>query len=95
VAISVRPARQRDGRLWFNEAGKPTRTRDGIASWQARFDGRGNQIELAYFDEVGNPIEAKSSSGAVVVHLKYDERDDRVETALYNRSGKLIGRQHL
>ena len=43
----------------FDEAGKPTRLKDGYATITKAYDARGKRIGEAYYDEEGNPTKSK------------------------------------
>ena len=40
---------------YFDEAGQPTRHKDGYARLTRKYDERGQLIEAAYFDNAGQP----------------------------------------
>ena len=44
---------------WPTSTSKPTRHKDGYARFTANYDERGNQTEMAYFDEQGRPTRHK------------------------------------
>ena len=62
---------------YFDEAGLPTRHKDGYARCTAKYDERGNRTEVAYFDEAGRPTRHKD--GYARFTAKYDERGNWIE----------------
>ena len=43
---------------FFDEAGRPTRHKDGYAKWTAKYDERNKEVERAFLDEAGRPVQA-------------------------------------
>ena len=44
-------------RIYYDENGKPTRSKDNYAGLTKTYDASGNQVEEAYFNEAGEPTE--------------------------------------
>ena len=62
--------------------GKPTRRKDGIAGWRAKFDTQGNETERAFFDEARKPT--RSRDGIAGWRSKFDERSNETERAFFD-----------
>jgi len=73
---------------YFDEAGKPVRSRDGYASFAASYDERGNLIGAAYFDERGKPLRAAKQLRFRRFAATYDERGNQIEIATFDEAGK-------
>ena len=73
---------------FFDEAGKPTRSKDGYAKVTMAYDARGNEIAAAYFDEAGRPTRLKE--GYATFTKAYDARGNRIGQAYYDEEGKPI-----
>ncbi|GHV90755.1 serine/threonine protein kinase [Spirochaetia bacterium] len=83
---------------YFDEKEKLTEGLYGHAKWEAAYDDMGNQIAIDYYDidddwaggfesiydERGNLLE-KDTYEKLITRWKYDERDNCIETAYYDR----------
>ena len=52
-------AAYRSEEAYFDEAGKPTLSKEGYAKVIKQYDGVGHQVGEAYFDEAGKPTLSK------------------------------------
>lgn len=61
---------------------------DGELKWveKIRYDGRGNEIEVAYVDRDGRPV--RGSNGTAGYRVAYDEQDRPVEKAYFDVDGR-------
>jgi hypothetical protein len=68
---------------------RPVAIASGYASWTARFDGRGNRVEVAYRDEAGRLVFSRKD-GCARTEDDYDERGNCVRTAYFDPQGKPV-----
>jgi hypothetical protein len=64
------------------------RSNDGFVRFTATYDERGNQIEIATFDEGGKPAQRKE--GYARFTTRYDQRGNQIEGAYFDEAGKPV-----
>lgn len=72
---------------YFGSDGKPTRIKNGFASYTSKLDEKGNFVEHRYFDENGAPC--LSGLGCASMHLSYNSMGDCDKSEFRDISGNI------